>query len=73
MSEAGGLGIPRQRLVRPYLTDQRAEFGLEGFDVEGRDGRPIVRIEWDRVPPLQLEAVAGWAERVRDWLRGVAP
>ena len=68
MAEATGLGLPRDRLIRPYVTEQRAEFGLEGFDLEGRDGRPIVRIEWDRNPPLQLEAVAGWAERVRLWL-----
>ena len=68
MDEATGLGLPRQRLVRPYLSDQRAEFGLEGFDLEGLDGRPIVRIEWGKNPPLQLEAIAGWAARVRRWL-----
>lgn len=73
MDEASGLGLPRDRLVRPYLTDHRAEFGLEGFDLEGRDGRPIVRIEWDRIPPLQLEGVAGWATRVRHWLARVQP
>lgn len=71
MSEAGGLALPRHRLVPPYVTDHRPEFGLEGFDVEGWDGRPVVRIEWDRNPPLQLEAVVGWTARVRDWLRQV--
>jgi hypothetical protein len=68
MREATGLGVPQHRLVRPYVSHDRAEFGLEGFDVEGSDGRPIVRIEWDRNPPPDLEALAGWAAWVRQWL-----
>ena len=69
MAEVSRLRIPRDCLGNPYLTDERAEFGLEGFDVEGRDGRPIVRIEWDRDPPLEMAALAEWADRVRRWLR----
>jgi hypothetical protein len=69
MKAAGTLRMPRQRLTRPYLSGQPPEFGLEGFDLEGRDGRPIVRMEWPRNPTLQMEGVAGWADQVRDWLR----
>jgi len=68
MREADGLDLPRHRLVRPYLSDQRAEFGLEGFDVEGTDGRPIVRIEWNRTSEAPLVAIAEWTARVRQWL-----
>jgi len=69
MTSAGRLSMPRHRLTRPYVSGQPPEFGLEGFDLEGRDGRPIVRMEWERNPPLQLESVVGWTDQVRDWLR----
>ncbi len=68
MKKADGLDLPRHKLVRPYLTDQRAEFGLEGFDLEGSDGRPIVRIEWTRTPLPSLAQIAEWAAEVRQWL-----
>ena len=73
MTSAAKLSMPRHRLTRPYISGQPPEFGLEGFDLEGRDGRPIVRIEWDGPPPLQMEAIVGWADQVRAWLRRVAP
>lgn len=73
MSLASGLGLPRQQLKRPYLSEQRAEFGLEGFDLEALDGRPVVRLEWGIHPPLQLEAIVGWAGRVRAWIRRELP
>jgi hypothetical protein len=74
MDEAGRLSLPRHRLAQPCLMEQVAEFGLEGFDRELREGaRPVVRIEWDKNPPLQLEAMAGWADRVRQWLRQTMP
>ena len=34
---------------------------------------PGVRIEWDRHPPLQMEAIVGWTDQVRAWLRRVIP
>ena len=71
--EVSGCGLPRETLIRPYLTDQAVEFGLEGFDLEGRDGRSIVRIEWERDPPHGLEAVARWTNRVRQWLSQILP
>jgi len=71
MKEAGRLQLPRRRLVRPYVSDFRTEFGLEGFDLEGRDGRPVVRMEWEEPAPLALEAVAHWSDRVRAWLVSV--
>ena len=73
MEEVSGLTLPRDRLVLPYLTDQGMEFGLEGFDVEGRDGRPIVRLEWGPLPAQGFEAVARWTLRVRQWLGQVLP
>ncbi|HVE40331.1 MAG TPA: hypothetical protein VNM14_10615 [Planctomycetota bacterium] len=73
MRSAGRLSMPRHRLTRPYVSGQPPEFGLEGFDLEGRDGRPVVRMEWERNPPLQMEGVAGWADQVRDWLRRSLP
>jgi hypothetical protein len=73
MTSAATLSMPRHRLTRPYISGQPPEFGLEGFDLEGRDGRPIVRIEWDGPPPLQMEAIVGWTDQVRAWLRRVVP
>jgi hypothetical protein len=73
MKAAGGLTMPRHRLTEPYVAGQPPEFGLEGFDLEGRDGRRIVRMEWERHPPLQLEGIAGWAAQVRRWLSGSLP
>ncbi len=69
MTAAANLTMARARLTPPYVSGQPPEFGLEGFDLEGRDGRPIVRMEWGRNPPLQMEGVAGWADQVRSWLR----
>lgn len=53
MDEAATLGLPFGQLIRPYLSDVRKEYGLEGYDVEGRDGRPIVRIEWNEPPRIR--------------------
>lgn len=73
MEEVTRLGIPRASMTRPYLAHQRAEFGLDGFDLEGRDGRPIVRVEWSRNPPPMLEGISGWAARVRQWFGALNP
>ncbi len=67
------MSIPRGSLGRPYVSEQRPEFGLEGYDVEGRDGRPRVRIEWDREPSPLLRPITEWARQVRDWLRASLP
>ena len=67
LKDAGTLNLPGRELARPYLTDVPTEFGLEGY----RDGRPNVRIEWDRTPPARLGSIATWAERVRENLRRV--
>jgi len=73
VEEASGLSLPRRSVGRPYVSEERPEFGLEGYDVEGRDGRPRVRIQWDRLHPLGLRPIVEWAERVRDWLRASLP
>jgi hypothetical protein len=64
LKDAGTLTLPQRELARPYLTDVPTEFGLEGF----KDGRPNVRIEWDRTPPERLASIAAWAARVRESL-----
>ena len=73
MVEVNGMALPPRRIILPYLSDHQPEFGVEGFDVEGNDGKPIVRIEWDPPVPLPLEPIAGWAGRMRNWLRQLLP
>lgn len=73
VEEASRLSLPRGSVERPYVSEHRAEFGLEGYDVEGRDGRPRVRIEWDREPSPRLWPITEWARQVRDWLGSVLP
>jgi len=71
VAKVKAFSAPRSSMGHPYLSDHHPEFGLEGFDVEGNDGWPIVRIEWERDPDLTLSRLAKWAEGVRSWLRGV--
>ncbi|HLF95166.1 MAG TPA: hypothetical protein VJB14_16995 [Planctomycetota bacterium] len=73
VDEASKLAVPRGSVKTPYVSEQRLEFGLEGYDVEGRDGRPRVRIEWDREPSPRLWPITEWARQVRDWLRVSLP
>ena len=72
VSEATRLSLPFNRLLRPYVCETQPEFGLEGFDVEGRDGRSVVRVEWGREPGL-LDPIADWSARVREWFVTVLP
>ena len=73
MDEAARLGLPRGHLIPPYLSEIRKEYGLEGYDVEGNDGRPIVRIEWDQPPMASLGRIVEWSDEVREWLCSVLP
>jgi hypothetical protein len=65
---ASGLPLARSMLKRPYVAEIRREFGLDGFDVEGNDGRPVVRLEWDDPVPADLVPLARWAADLRPWL-----
>lgn len=57
--------LPARRVLRPSLVDERPEFGIEGW----REGS--FRIEWDAPVPLDLEAIAGWAERCWNLFEGL--
>jgi len=71
-SQVSGLPFPRKLLARPYISERRPQFGLDGFDVEGIDGRPIVRVEWDEPPGPGLRPIAAWAASVRLWLEAAS-
>ena len=71
VDKATGLTVPLFNVIHPYVSERRPEYGLEGYDVAGRHGRPVMRIEWDRKHHVGLNSVADWAEQVRDWLRAV--
>ena len=73
VQRASGLNIPRGSIVTPYVSGERPEFGLEGYDVEGRDGRPRVRIQWDRLHLPGLRPIVAWAREVCDWLQASLP
>jgi hypothetical protein len=68
---AARLWLPMHFLGAPYVSDRRAEFGLEGFEDDSRDGHPRVRMEWGREVPVAIKAIAHWADRVRRWLLSV--
>ena len=69
--EASRLWLPMRLLGAPYVSDRRAEFGIEGFEDDARDGRPRVRMEWGRKIPVAIEGIGHWADRVRAWLLSV--
>lgn len=73
VKEATTLSLPFRSLVNPYVCECQPEFGLEGFDVEGRDGRPIVRVEWSMEISPAVQGIADWSRRMREWFEKVIP
>ena len=73
VKEATTLSLPFRSLVRPYVCDRQKEFGLEGFDVEGRDGRPVVRVEWMYAYADEIKSIAEWSRKVREWFIRILP